>query len=329
MRRRRSASASSEALKLKGRSALFWTVSIDEPPCFAGSLVGASPAANCAKKRDAPLAAAAPTRTLRLLGNCESPDMVALLLFAATLLRDAKHAQDRSRRVKRNLLHVSLADTLVSVRASRSFEEWTRGAKLRTEQMRSHRGTVVHCRQRRICASQQVVFTHQFAEAPQHLAPHDFVRADAMGAQQQNFSQGRKNARMSVTFGNGTEIRSLLRSFERALYKDEAAAGSRPLPPGRFSSRETPSKAMMGTIYVLRSKSRDPQIAPHRGVLHKIGVAGGNVAQRVASAAATYLLADVEIVATYSSCRWGSEFGGACRVSVLLVDARYQRIYQL
>ena len=57
-----------------------------------------------------------------------------------------------------------------------------------------------------------------------------------------------------------------------------------------------------GTIYVLRSKSIDPQIARYREVLHKIGVTGGDVKQRIASAAmdATYLLADVEIVATYT-----------------------------
>ena len=56
-----------------------------------------------------------------------------------------------------------------------------------------------------------------------------------------------------------------------------------------------------GTIYVLRSKSDHPHVAPHRDVLHKIGVTGGDVARRIANAAtdATFLLADVEIVATY------------------------------
>jgi hypothetical protein len=34
--------------------------------------------------------------------------------------------------------------------------------------------------------------------------------------------QGRKNARLRVIFDNGTESRGLLRSFQRALYKDEA-----------------------------------------------------------------------------------------------------------
>lgn len=34
--------------------------------------------------------------------------------------------------------------------------------------------------------------------------------------------QGRRNARLRVIFDNGTESRGLLRSFQRALYKDEA-----------------------------------------------------------------------------------------------------------
>jgi hypothetical protein len=56
-----------------------------------------------------------------------------------------------------------------------------------------------------------------------------------------------------------------------------------------------------GTIYVLRSKSDHPAIAPHREIMHKIGVTGGDVEARIAGAAQspTFLFADVEIVATY------------------------------
>lgn len=56
-----------------------------------------------------------------------------------------------------------------------------------------------------------------------------------------------------------------------------------------------------GTIYVLRSKSENPFVAEHRELIHKIGVTGGKVETRIANAEhdATYLLADVEIVATY------------------------------
>jgi hypothetical protein len=55
------------------------------------------------------------------------------------------------------------------------------------------------------------------------------------------------------------------------------------------------------TLYVLRSRSDHPQIAAHREVIHKIGVTTGNIASRIANARLdpTFLLADVEIVATY------------------------------
>jgi hypothetical protein len=115
--------------------------------------------------------------------------------------------------------------------------------------------------------------------------------------------QGRRNARMRVVFDNGTEIRGLLRSFQRALYKDEAGRWiTTPSAGPLFDQSDAVEGDDTGTIYVLRSKSSDPKIAAHREVLHKIGVTGGDVAQRIASAAtdATYLLAGVEIVATYT-----------------------------
>ena len=56
-----------------------------------------------------------------------------------------------------------------------------------------------------------------------------------------------------------------------------------------------------GTIYVLRSKSDHPMVVAHRELVHKIGVTGNGVKQRIASASLqpTFLLADVEVVATY------------------------------
>jgi hypothetical protein len=52
---------------------------------------------------------------------------------------------------------------------------------------------------------------------------------------------------------------------------------------------------------VLRSLSSHPFVTEHRELIHKIGVTGGKVETRIAGAAkdATYLLADVEVVATY------------------------------
>lgn len=56
-----------------------------------------------------------------------------------------------------------------------------------------------------------------------------------------------------------------------------------------------------GTIYVLRSKSEHPEIASRRDLIHKIGVTGSKVPRRIGKASIdpTYLMADVEVVATY------------------------------
>jgi hypothetical protein len=113
---------------------------------------------------------------------------------------------------------------------------------------------------------------------------------------------GRPDRRLRVIYDNETESDLLLRSFQRALYKDEA--GRRITDPNAgplFGSSAEEVDLESGTIYVLRSNSKHPDIAPHRDLIHKIGVTGGDVDARIANAAldATYLLADVEIVATY------------------------------
>jgi hypothetical protein len=113
---------------------------------------------------------------------------------------------------------------------------------------------------------------------------------------------GRKDRRLRVIFDNATEASMLKRSLERALQKDEA--GRRITEPDAgplFAGDSDEDDLASGTVYVLRSKSDDPQLAPYRELLHKIGVTGGDVQQRIANARldATFLLADVEIVATY------------------------------
>jgi len=113
---------------------------------------------------------------------------------------------------------------------------------------------------------------------------------------------GEIDARLRVIYSNATESNLLLRSLQRALYKDEA--GRRITEPSAgplFSSESDDGDLVSGTIYVLRSKSDDSFVAGHRDVLHKIGVTGGDVKQRIANAKLdpTFLMADVEIVATY------------------------------
>lgn len=113
---------------------------------------------------------------------------------------------------------------------------------------------------------------------------------------------GEMDARLRVIYSNGTESDLLLRSLQRALYKDDASRRiSEPTAGPLFSSQADDEDLASGTIYVLRSKSDHPVVAAHRDVLHKIGVTGGDIAKRIANARldATFLLADVEVVATY------------------------------
>jgi len=113
---------------------------------------------------------------------------------------------------------------------------------------------------------------------------------------------GEFDARLRVIYSNGTESNILRRSLQRALYKDEA--GRRITEPSAgplFGSEEEDRDIESGTIYVLRSLSNHPFVAEHRALIHKIGVTGGSVESRIANAEkdATYLLAGVEVVATY------------------------------
>ena len=113
------------------------------------------------------------------------------------------------------------------------------------------------------------------------------------------------NGRLRVIYSNETESDLLLRSLQRALYKDsEGRAGSRLIKVDAgpmFSDSAEPDDIESGTIYVLRSQSSHPFVAEHRELIHKIGVTGGKVENRIAGAEkdATYLLAAVEVVATY------------------------------
>jgi len=109
--------------------------------------------------------------------------------------------------------------------------------------------------------------------------------------------------RLRVIFANGTESNLLLRSLQRAFYNDPAARRLVSPQSGQMSFGGTlePDDVESGTIYVLRSLSNDPYVAQHRDLIHKIGVTGGKVETRIANAEheSTYLLAKVEVVATY------------------------------
>lgn len=113
---------------------------------------------------------------------------------------------------------------------------------------------------------------------------------------------GNIDARLRVIFDNGTESNLLMRSLQKALQQDDA--GRRIIEPSAgplFTDQNEEGDEACGIVYVLRSKSDHPAVAAHRDVLHKIGVTGGDIARRLANAKLdpTFLMADVEVVATY------------------------------
>lgn len=114
---------------------------------------------------------------------------------------------------------------------------------------------------------------------------------------------GEVDRRLRLVFANETESNLLLRSLQRAFYDDPAARRLSSSETGQMSFGEMlePDDVESGTIYVLRSDSQHPYIREHRELIHKIGVTGGSVESRIANAEneSTYLLAKVEIVATY------------------------------
>lgn len=113
---------------------------------------------------------------------------------------------------------------------------------------------------------------------------------------------GEEDARLRVIYDNGTENDLLQRSLIRAMYKDETSRfvttpGLGPLFSDELESDDLES----GTIYVLRSNSKNPLIFENREVFHKIGVTGNDINKRIQNAKndPTFLMADVEVVATY------------------------------
>ncbi|EMR0463729.1 GIY-YIG nuclease family protein [Stenotrophomonas maltophilia] len=113
---------------------------------------------------------------------------------------------------------------------------------------------------------------------------------------------GESNARLRVIYSNGTESDLLERSLQRALYKDDTGRRITDDDHGPlFGDTLEPNDIVNGTIYVLRSLSNNSYVVEHRELIHKIGITGGKVETRVGNAEKdpTYMLAKVEVVATY------------------------------
>ena len=113
---------------------------------------------------------------------------------------------------------------------------------------------------------------------------------------------GKRDHRLRIIFSNGTESDPLLSSFRKALADDATA---RAIHRHGFGAMDPDWEAdridLTGTVYVVRSKSKEPAIAEVRDILLKIGVTTQEVRRRIADARndPTFLLAPVELVATY------------------------------
>lgn len=124
----------------------------------------------------------------------------------------------------------------------------------------------------------------------------------AKKGRQHSTRDGKKDARLRVVFDNGTESRMLMRSLQRALYKDDAGRRITEVIPGPlFADYTEAGDEASGTIYILRSCSKLPDVARNRDLIHKIGVTNGKVEQRISHPQLdpTFLMAEVEVVATY------------------------------
>ena len=142
---------------------------------------------------------------------------------------------------------------------------------------------------------------------------------------------GHDDARLRVIYDNGTESNILLRSLIRAMYKDETSRFiTDPNLGPLFSGESSTDDKESGTIYVLRSLSNHPTVQENRNIVHKIGVTGGDVKKRIANAKKdpTFLMADVEVVATYKLANINRsklekvihKFFGATKLDIEIID---------
>ena len=128
------------------------------------------------------------------------------------------------------------------------------------------------------------------------------VYVASVGEEERRTKTERPDSRLRVIYDNGTESDILLRSLQRALYKDDAGRRITDSSAGPlFGNRLEQGDVQSGTIYVLRSLSDHPEIVANKEIIHKIGVTSGKVEARISGARrdSTYLLADVELAATY------------------------------
>lgn len=120
--------------------------------------------------------------------------------------------------------------------------------------------------------------------------------------QLQKDSNHKIDGRIRCIYENGTESDILLRTLGKNLYKDGYTVTFNEDEDGFLEKNFTVTDKDIanGYIYVLKSKSTDPNITQYRH-LYKIGFTTQTVEERIANAKneATYLYTDVEIVAVW------------------------------
>lgn len=149
----------------------------------------------------------------------------------------------------------------------------------------------------------------------------------------------RLEGRTVTIFENGTKSNMLFRSLGKAILKNgklitdtaENIEDELWKNAGIVSEEDVKS----GWIYVLKSKSKNPEIFSLKD-LYKIGFSTKNVQDRIknASKEATYLFADVEVVANYKCYNVNTQnfesllhrFFGECCLNVDVYNEKNQRI---
>lgn len=150
---------------------------------------------------------------------------------------------------------------------------------------------------------------------------------------------GKRDHRLRIIFSNGMESDPLLSSFRKALADDPTARAIHRHGLGAMDPDwEADRIDLTGTVYVVRSKSKEPAIAEVSKILLKIGVTTQMVQRRLADARndPTFLLAPVELVATYDliNLNWRKveqllhTFFAAARPSGLWITDRFgKKVY--
>lgn len=140
--------------------------------------------------------------------------------------------------------------------------------------------------------------------------------------------KGKLNARLRCIFENGTESDMLLRSLSAELYKHGRRVTEH---ADNVLVNITPEDEETGLIYVLKSKSTDPDIKAIDN-LYKIGYSKNSVEERIKNAEQdpTFLMAPVSIVTTFKCYNMNPQklekllhnfFGNSC-LNIEVIDKK-------